>query len=78
MGPSSFLDLPRQLAQPVDPARGNRDLGAGARQDHREPPAQAARRAGHDRDLVGEIEEIGIGHGAVLLNYCHAPLDASP
>ena len=48
-------DLGCHGLQPVGPARGQRDRDAVARQQQREMPAKAARRAGDERALTVQI-----------------------
>ena len=52
------LDLGAQALQPLDPAAGERDAGAGLGENARELRAEAARGAGDEGDSAREIDLI--------------------
>ncbi len=66
-----LLDAGLDLSQPVGAARHQCDRGARVRQHLREAHAQPARRAGDERDLAFEIEQLGCGH---MLHPCPVTL----
>ena len=61
-GPAARFDLAGQLGEAVGPARGERHLGAGGGENFGEMAADAARRAGDERDLPGDVEAGQIDH----------------
>src|SRR5437763_13506324 len=66
---AAALDLARELLQTIGAPRRRRDLRAGRREHLGEMPADAARRAGDQQNLAGNVEarhdDSGVAHDAI-------------